>query len=82
MLAAFEIVVVRDDYGDADARGARGYIIGAVTSDQIGVYLYDQQRVWCLHPDDVIPTGVIDTIARDEPKGAPLRVSSNGEVLG
>jgi hypothetical protein len=82
MLKPFDIVVIAADFDDAEVRNKRGYVIGQVTPDQIGVFVYDEARVWCLHPRDVSATGEIDIAERDAPRAALIRVSSKGEVLG
>ncbi|MEQ1651698.1 MAG: hypothetical protein ABL897_04345 [Hyphomicrobium sp.] len=82
MLKPFDIVVINSGYEDAEVRGARGHIIGEVCSDQIGVFVYGIERVWCLHPREVTATGDVDVAARDEPRGPSIRVNSKGEVIG
>ena len=82
MLKPFDIVVINSDYEDAEVRSTRGHIIGEVTRDQIGVFVYNLERVWCMHPRDVTATGEIDVAARDEPRGPAIRVNSKGEVIG
>jgi hypothetical protein len=81
MLKPYDVVVINSDYEDAEVAGKRGTIIGLVESDQIGVFVYDENRVWCLHPRDVAVTGERDT--HTEPSlGTAIRVNSKGEVLG
>ncbi len=81
MLKPYDIVVVSPAFKDAQIAGKRGYVISDVTPDQVGVFMYDDERVWCLHPRDVSATGEIDTHARDAPR-VTIRVSSKGEILG
>ena len=60
MLRTYDIVTVNASFEDEEIRGRRGYVIGEVQADQIGVFVYDIERVWCLHPNDVTATGEID----------------------
>ena len=80
MLRPFDIVTIAANIGDAEIRGRRGYVIGEVTSDQCGVFVYGIERVWCLTPRDVVPTGDRDEAACNE-RAPPIRVSRFGEVL-
>lgn len=57
-------------------------MIGAVEGDDIAVFIYDLERVWCMTAQDVTPTGEIDTEARDAPRGPSIRVNSKGEIVG
>ena len=81
MLRPYDIVVVNQDVDDEDIRGLEGYVIGEVSAEQIGVFVYKQERVWCLHPSSVRAIGASDEGARRE-RGAPLRVNSKGEIIG
>jgi len=82
VLRTYDIVTVNASFEDEEIRGRRGYVIGEVQADQIGVFVYDIERVWCLHPNDVTATGEIDIEARDKPRGAAIRVNSKGEIVG
>lgn len=80
MLSTWDIVVVSDQAPDVEIRGLRGHICSAVDPDQVGVFLDEPERVWCLHPDDVIPTG--ETLPlEDRPGGAAIRVNQRGEIV-
>lgn len=81
MLQPYDIVVINADYEDAEVAGKRGHIIGMVEGDDIAVFVYDIERVWCMKACDVTATGVRDDIAANV-RGAPVRVSSKGDVLG
>lgn len=81
MLRPYDIVVVNQDVDDEDIRGLEGYVIGEVSSEQIGIFVYERERVWCLHPSCVRATGASDEAARRD-RGAPLRVNSKGEIIG
>ncbi|MGL4397952.1 MAG: hypothetical protein ACRCS9_15545 [Hyphomicrobium sp.] len=79
----FDVIVINAGYEDAAVRGKRGYIIGLVEADQIGVYVYEVAGVWCLHPRDVTPTGTRDeAAAMDRRNSASIRVNGKGEVIG
>lgn len=80
MLQPYDIVVINADYVDAEVAGKRGHIIGMVEGDDIAVFVYDIERVWCMKASDVTATGVRDAIAANV-RGAPIRVSMKGEVL-
>ncbi|PPC86669.1 MAG: hypothetical protein CTY31_13085 [Hyphomicrobium sp.] len=83
MLREFDIVVIATDFEDAEVRGKRGHIIGQVCTDDIGVFVYDIERVWCMSPRDVTPTGERDDEAERARQGAPvIRVNSKGEIVG
>jgi len=79
-LSPYDVVVIAPDFEDAEVCGKRGHIIGEVTPEQIGVFVYDLERVWCLHPDDVRMTGERDIAARDH-RGSPIRVNTYGEIV-
>ena len=81
MLRTYDIVVINADVEDEEIRGQQGYIISEVTTDQIGVFIYDLERVWCLHPSDVKATGENDDAACRN-RGSPIRVNSKGEIIG
>lgn len=83
-LRTYDIVTIntRFDDVDIDVSGKRGYVIGAVEGDDIAVFVYDLERVWCMTAQDVTPTGEIDTEARDAPRGPSIRVNSKGEIVG
>lgn len=80
VLSAYDIVVINAGYREPEVAGKRGYVVGLAESDQIGVFVYDVARVWCLHPDDVVATGERDGSAQAR-RGAPLRVGRSGDVL-
>lgn len=82
MLRTYDIVTVNTDFEDEEIRGKRGYIIGQVSGDDIGVFVYDIERVWCLVANDVTPTGEIDVEARDALCLPSIRVNSKGEIVG
>ncbi len=80
MLKTFDIVTVKPDAADADIRKLRGHIVSAIEPDQIGVFIYGLERVFCVHPDDVIATGMH---LPDDEQPNPARivhVTSRGEV--
>lgn len=79
-LSPFDVVVITSDFEDAEVRCKRGYVIGKVTDTQIGVFVYDLERVWCLHPRDVKATGERDLDAQEN-RGAPIRVNEHGEIV-
>lgn len=84
MLATYDIVTVNGDFEDREIAGRRGYIIGMVEGDDIAVFVYEVERVWCLQAFDVTPTGERDTDAQAEAEAARrmvVRVSSKGELL-
>jgi len=81
MLKTYDIVVVSPVFEDVEVAGKRGYVISDVTPDQVGVFIYEPERVWCLHPDDVSATGEVDSEARDAPR-VTIRVSSRGDIVG
>ena len=82
MLQPYDIVTIKDDSLCTEIRGCRGYVISAVESDaDIGVFIYELERVWCVAQGDVVATGARDEAARDN-RGSPIRVSATGEVLG
>ncbi|MFZ4605323.1 MAG: hypothetical protein ACOYM5_03615 [Caulobacter sp.] len=81
MLRPWDIVTVGPDVEDAEIRGLRGHICSAVEADQIGVFIDDLERVWCLHPRDVIATGEMLPEA-ERPGGRSIRVNQKGEVVG
>lgn len=80
MLQPYDIVVINPDYVDQEVAGKRGHIIGMVEGGDIAVFVYDCERVWCMTASDVTATGARDDIAANS-RGAPLRVSSTGDVL-
>jgi hypothetical protein len=81
MLRPWDIVTIGQGVEDAEIRGLRGHICSAVEADQIGVFIDDLERVWCLHPRDVIPTG--ETLPEaGRPGGHSIRVNQKGEVVG
>lgn len=56
----FGAVIIVNENGPSEIRGARGYVLGwASESDlpDVGVFLYDQERVWQLDHTMVTPTG-------------------------
>lgn len=63
MLAPFDIVIIKSEYADREVAGRRGYVIGMVEGDDIGVFVYDVERVWCLKMADVTPAGERDVAA-------------------
>lgn len=79
-LSPFDVVVITSDFEDAEVRGKRGYVIGEVTEIQIGVFVYDLERVWCLNPRDVKATGERDRDA-EQTRGSPIRVNQHGEIV-
>lgn len=81
-LKTYDIVTVNADFEDAEIRGKRGYVIGQVAGDDIAVFVYEIERVWCLVANDVTATGEIDIEARDAPRAPSIRVNSKGEVVG
>ena len=83
-LRTYDIVTINTAFDDVDedVRGKRGYIIGAVDGDDIAVFIYDLERVWCMTAHDVTPTGEIDIEARDAPRGPSIRVNARGEIVG
>lgn len=81
MLRPYDVVVINGNVSDEEIRGRRGYIVGQVTDDQIGVFVYDHERVWCLHPSCVNASGERDDNARMN-RGAPIRVNQKGEIVG
>ena len=83
-LRPYDIVTIDTvfDDGDIDVSGKRGYVIGAVEGDDIAVFIYDLERVWCMTAQDVTPTGEIDVDARDAPRGPSIRVNTKGEIVG
>ena len=80
MLQPYDIVVINADYEDADVAGKRGHVIGMVEGDDIGVFVYDVERVWCMKASDVTATGARDTEA-EHGRGSAIRVSASGDVL-
>ena len=82
VLKAFDIVRIKADYEDAEVRGKTGYVIGLVEAEQIGVFVYDVERVWCLHPSDVTATGQYDRAAAEATPAAPIRVSQQRRGSG
>jgi hypothetical protein len=80
-LAPFDVVVIAPDFEDQEVRGKRGHIIGEVTPTQVGVFVYDLARVWCLHPGDVRITGERDIEAQKD-RGPVIRVNNRGEIIG
>lgn len=82
-LRTYDIVTITTSFDDADVdvRGKRGYVIGAVDGDDIAVFIYDLEQVWCMTAHDVTPTGDIDTEARDAPRAQSIRVNSKGEIV-
>lgn len=81
MMQPYDIVVINADYGDKEVAGRRGHVIGMVEGDDIAVFVYDIERVWCMKACDVTATGARDDIAANT-RGTPIRVSSKGEMLG
>lgn len=83
-LNTYDIVTINTvfDDEDVDVSGKRGYVIGAVEGDDIAVFIYDLERVWCMTAQDVTSTGEIDVEARDAPRGRSIRVNSKGEIVG
>ena len=83
-LSTYDIVTIKTRFDDVDedVSGKRGYVIGAVEGDDIAVFIYDIERVWCMTAHDVTPTGEIDVEARDAPRGASIRVNTKGEIVG
>lgn len=82
-LRTYDIVTIKTAFDDIDeVRGKRGYVIGAVEGDDIAVFIYDLERVWCMTAHDVTPTGEIDVEARDASRGPSIRVNSKGEIVG
>ncbi|MCB1485538.1 MAG: immunity protein 31 [Hyphomicrobiaceae bacterium] len=82
MLRTYDIVVISPDCVDDEVAGQRGYVIGLVEKDQIGVFVYAAERVWCLHPDEVTATGTRDEeAAAHAGSGGVIRVSATGDVL-
>lgn len=79
-LSPFDVVVITSDFEDVEVRGKRGYVIGEVTEIQIGVFVYDLERVWCLNPRDVEATGERDRDAQEN-RGASIRVNEHGEII-
>lgn len=79
-LSPYDIVVIAANFEDEEVRGKRGYIISDVTDEQVGIFVYDLERVWCLSPSDVKATGEQDNDARFN-KGAPIRVSRHGDII-
>lgn len=80
MLTQYDIVTIRPDYPDADVSGRRGYVIGRVEGEDLAVFVYDLERVWCLVRSDVTPEGTRD-LAAERDRGTPIRVSVRGEIL-
>lgn len=80
-LATFDVVVIAPDFEDEEVRGKRGYLIGEVTPTGLAVFVYDLERVWCLHPNDVRRTGERD-IEAESYRGPVIRVNSRGEIVG
>ena len=80
MLQPYDIVVINADYDDTEVAGRRGHIIGMVEGDDIAVYVYDIEGVWCMKVADVTSTGVRDDIAANA-RGKPIRVSSKGDLI-
>ncbi|AGK57547.1 hypothetical protein HYPDE_29358 [Hyphomicrobium denitrificans 1NES1] len=79
-LLPFDVVVIASDFEDEDVRGKRGHIIGEVTPTEVGVFVYDLERVWCLHPNDVRTTGGRDIEAQNY-RGPVIRVNRHGEIV-
>lgn len=79
-LSPFDVVVITSDFEDAEVRGKRGYVVGEVTEIQIGVFVYDAERVWCLDPRDVKATGERERDAQEN-RGASIRVNEHGEII-
>jgi hypothetical protein len=80
-LSPYDVVVIASDFEDEEVRGKRGHILGEVTPTQIAVFVYDLERVWCLHPDDVRKTGERDIEAQED-RGPVIRVNQHGEIVG
>lgn len=80
-LSPYDIVVINSDFEDAEVSGKRGHVIGEVTESQIAVFVYDVERVWCLHPDDVRTTGERDHDAEENRGRTPIRVNIRGEIV-
>lgn len=81
MLATWDIVVISQDDPDEEIRGRRGHICSQVDPDQVGVFIHDLERVWCVHPDHVIATGE-QLPQAERPGGLSIRVNQKGEVVG
>ncbi|MBA2127537.1 hypothetical protein DLM45_15090 [Hyphomicrobium methylovorum] len=79
-LEPYDVVIIAPDFEDVEVRGKLGHVIGEVTEDGIAVFVYDLQRVWCLHPSDVTATGGRDVDAETN-RGSPIRVNSQGEII-
>ena len=80
MLQPYDIVVINPDHVDQEVAGKRGHVIGMVEGDDIAVFVYDIERVWCMTASDVSATGLRDDIAANS-RGAPIQVSAKGELL-
>ncbi|MEZ5897984.1 MAG: Imm31 family immunity protein [Hyphomicrobiaceae bacterium] len=81
MLRTYDIVIISPDFVDEEVAGQRGYVIGLVEQDQIGVFVYAAERVWCLHPDEVTATGMRDEEAAAQAGSCGIRVSVTGDVI-
>lgn len=80
-LRTWDIVTVSPDFEEPEIRGLRGHICSRVDPDEVGVLIHDLERVWCLHPRDVIATG--EQLPESErPGGRSIRVNQKGEIVG
>ncbi len=82
VLEAYDIVEIKSEVAEVEIRGRRGHIVGAVDADQIGVFVHGLERVWCLHPNDVAPTGERLPDDQQPDPAVIVRVSQKGEVIG
>jgi len=56
MLQPYDIVVIKAEYEDAEVASQRGHIIDMVEGDEIAVFVYEFEHVWCMKASDVSAT--------------------------
>lgn len=80
-LKAYDLVQVAQTDPEPDIRGLTGHIVGLVDPDQAAVLIHGQERVWCVHPAHLIPTG--GTLPLDQRPDARvrIRVSRDGDLI-
>lgn len=80
-LKAYDLVRVAETDPEADMRGLTGHIVGLVDPDQAAVLIHGQERVWCVHPAHLIPTGGTLPMDQRPDPNVRIRVSRDGDLI-
>lgn len=81
-LKTWDIVIISDAFEDREVAGLTGHICSVVDAEQAGVFVYGPERVWCIEPWHLTPTGETLPVNERPDPNFSIHVTDSGEIAG